>query len=160
MVWQQLRFIMMKKLLLFITLFSISGIAFSQLKDPVKWTYTATKKADKIYEITYTAVIEKPWHIYSQTTPKGGPVPTKFAYKTNPLVTVKGIPKETGSLISKHEEVFDVDVKYFDNKVTFTHTVNLKSAVKTNIAGTIEYMVCNDSQCLPPKKVSFDLTLQ
>ncbi|QEC65834.1 hypothetical protein FRZ67_00395 [Panacibacter ginsenosidivorans] len=150
----------MKKLLLFITLFSIAGAAFAQFKDPVKWTYTATKKSDKVYEITYTAVIEKPWHIYSQTTPKGGPVPTKFVYKTNPLITVTGIPKENGTLQSKHEEVFDVDVKYFDNKVTFTHTVNLKSAVKTNLTGNIEYMVCNDKECLPPKKVAFDLQLQ
>lgn len=150
----------MKKLLLLIILFSITGAGFAQFKDPVKWTYTATKKNDKVYELTYTAIIEKPWHIYSQTTPKGGPVPTKFVYKTNPLATITGIPQENGTLISKHEEVFDVDVKYFDNKVTFTHTVNLKSAVKTNITGTIEYMVCNESQCLPPKKVSFDLKLQ
>ncbi|MEP6844977.1 MAG: protein-disulfide reductase DsbD domain-containing protein [Panacibacter sp.] len=150
----------MKKLLLFITLFSITGAVSAQFKDPVKWTYSATKKAGKIYEIAYTAVIEKPWHIYSQTTPEGGPVATKFVYKKNPLITVAGIPKENGTLQKKHEEVFDVDVKYFDDKVTFTQTVNLKSAVKTTIAGTIEYMVCNDKECLPPKKVSFDLQLQ
>jgi len=136
------------------------GPAFTQFKDPVKWTWNATKKSDKVYEITYTAVIERPWHIYSQTTPKGGPVPTKFVYKTNPLITITGIPKENGKLQNKHEEVFDVDVKYFDNTVTFTQTVNLKSAVKTNITGNIEYMVCNDKECLPPKKVAFDLQLQ
>ena len=68
--------------------------------------------------------------------------------------------KENGKLQNKHEEVFDVDVKYFDNTVTFTQTVNLKSAVKTNITGNIEYMVCNDKECLPPKKVAFDLQLQ
>jgi len=87
-------------------------------------------------------------------------VPTKFVYKTNPLLTISGIPKENGALVKKHEEVFGVDVKYFDTKVVFTQTINLKSSVKTNIAGTIEYMVCNDSQCLPPKKISFDLQLQ
>jgi len=150
----------MKKILLLITLFSITGVSFAQLSDPVKWSYTATKKGDKVYEVTYTATIEKPWHIYSQTTPKGGPVPTKFVYKTNPLLTISGIPKENGALVKKHEEVFGVDVKYFDTKVVFTQTINLKSSVKTNIAGTIEYMVCNDSQCLPPKKISFDLQLQ
>lgn len=150
----------MKKILLLIVLIGVAGASFAQLADPVKWTYTATKKSNKVYEITYTAIIAKPWHIYSQTTPKGGPVPTKFVYKTNPLLTVTGIPKEEGALVKKHEDVFGVDVKYFDNKVVFTQTVILKSAVKTNISGTIEYMVCNDSQCLPPKKVSFDLQLQ
>jgi len=150
----------MKKIYLLLTLFCITATAFSQIKDPVQWSYTAAKKSDKLYELTFTATIEKPWHIYSQTTPKGGPVPTKFVYKTNPLVTVTGIPKEAGSLKSVHDEYFDVDVKYYDNKVVFTHTINLKNPVKTNISGTVEYMVCNDSQCLPPKKVPFDLKLQ
>jgi len=30
----------------------------------------------------------------------------------------------------------------------------------TIIRGNIEYMVCNDKECLPPKKVAFDLQLQ
>lgn len=151
---------MMKKLLLLITLFTIAGTGFAQFKDPVKWTFNAIKKSDKVYELTFTAVIEKPWHIYSQTTPKEGAVPTKFVYKANPLVKIIGTPKENGSMVSKHEEVFNADVKYFADKVTFTQTVNLKSAVKTNITGTIEYLVCNESQCLPPKKAAFDLKLQ
>lgn len=150
----------MKKLLLFVTLLSVSVISFGQFKEPVKWTFSAKKIADKVYEVTYTAVVEKPWHIYSQTTPKGGPVPTKFSFKTNPLLVVKGIPKETGNMQKKHEEVFGVDVQYYDNKVIFTQTVNVKSPIKTNVSGTIEYMVCNDTECLPPKKVSFDLPLQ
>ncbi len=150
----------MKKLVLLLTLVSATAFARAQFKDPVKWNFTSVKKSDKVYEVTFTATIEKPWHIYSQTTPKGGPVPTKIVYKSNPLATVKGIAKECGTLKNKHEDVFGVDVKYFENKVAFTQTVNLKSAVKTNIAGTIQFMVCNDSECLPPKKVSFDLKLQ
>jgi len=153
----------MKKILLFVLLTAITGTAFAQTapaKNPVSWAFSAVKKADKVYELTYTATIDKPWHIYSQTTPKGGPVPTKFEYKTNPLVVITGIPKETGDLKSIQNEYFDVDLKYFSNKVVFTQTVKLKSAVKTNLAGTVEYMICNDSQCLPPKKVPFDLNLQ
>ncbi len=150
----------MKKFTLFLALISTTFVAVAQLKDPVQWSFTSVKKSDKVYEITFTATIEKPWHIYSQSTPKGGPVPTKIVYKTNPLATITGTPKENGTLKTKHEEVFGVDVKYFDNKVSFVQNINLKSPVKTNIAGTVEYMVCNDSECLPPKKVSFDLKLQ
>lgn len=134
--------------------------AAAQFKDPVQWTYAATKKADKVYELSFTANVEKPWHIYSQNTPKGGPVPTKVTFKTNPLVKMSGGVKEVGSLKQVHDEYFDVDVKYFDGKVTFIQTVNLSAAAKTAVAGTIEYMVCNDKECLPPKKVSFDLKLQ
>ncbi len=150
----------MKKItIFFITLFSAVAV-MAQSNDPVQWNFAAVKKSDKVYELTFTATIAKPWHIYSQSTPKGGPVPTKITFKTNPLASVKGNAKETGTLKTKHEEVFGVDVKYFDTKVEFTQTVNLKSAVKTNIAGIVEFMVCNDTECLPPKKVPFDLKLQ
>ena len=132
----------------------------TQMKDPVQWNFSTIKKSGKVYEITYTATIEKPWHIYSQTTPKGGPVPTKIVYKTNPLAAITGTAKENGSLKDVHDEYFGVDVKYFADKVSFVQTVNLKSEVKTNITGTIEYMVCNDSQCHTQKKVSFDLKLE
>jgi len=150
----------MKRIILLLSLFFITVAGIAQLKDPVQWNFIAAKKSDKVYDVTFTAAITKPWHIYSQTTPAGGPVPTKIVFKTNPLITVSGKAKENGSLKNVHDQYFGVDVKYFDNKVEFVQTVNLKSNVKTNIAGTIEYMVCNDEECLPPKKVPFDLKLQ
>ncbi|HRH60808.1 MAG TPA: protein-disulfide reductase DsbD family protein, partial [Chitinophagaceae bacterium] len=110
--------------------------------------------------LTITATIDKPWHLYSQTTPDNGAQPTEFTFKTNPLLILTGIPKEVGKMVQKHEEVFNADVKYFEGTVQFVQTVKLKSAVKTNISGTVKYMICNDNMCLPPKKVSFDLKLQ
>jgi len=59
-----------------------------------------------------------------------------------------------------HDQYFNVDVKYFNNKVDFVQTVTLKADAKTSVSGTVEYMVCNDEECLPPKKVPFDLKLQ
>src|SRR4051812_36024123 len=150
----------MKKTALLIILFFTAVSGMGQLKDSFQWNFLAVKKADKIYEVTFTATIAKPWHIYSQLTPAGGPVATKIEYKTNPLMTVNGKAKENGSLKNVHDKYFGVDVKYFDDQVVFVQTVNLKSNVKTNISGTIEYMVCNDEECLPPKKVPFDLKLQ
>ncbi|HRI20473.1 MAG TPA: protein-disulfide reductase DsbD family protein [Panacibacter sp.] len=150
----------MKKLALLFILVCASIYTMAQFKDPVKWDFTSVKKSDKVYEITFTANIDKSWHIYSQNTPKGGPRPTKIVFKANPLATITGLAKETGTLKKKHEEVFGVDVNYYDSKVVFTQTVTLKSAVKTSVAGTVDFMVCNDSECLPPKKVSFDLELQ
>lgn len=150
----------MKRFVLLFTLFFITAAAMAQKSDPVQWNFTAVKKADKTYDVTFSATVSKPWHIYSQTTPKGGPVPTKITYKTNPLVVVNGTAKENGALKKLHDKFFGVDVKYFSDKVDFVQTVTLKANAKTNIAGTIEYMVCNDEECLPPKKVPFDLKLQ
>ncbi len=150
----------MKKAVLFSILISITGWAAAQMKNPVSWDFSATKKSDKVYEITATASMAGDWHIYSQTTPKGGPVPTKFTFKANPLIVMSGIPAEKGQLKNVHDPVFGVDVKYFGNKVAFVQTVQLKSKVKTQLTGEVEYMVCDDTQCLPPKKVPFEIKLQ
>ena len=52
-----------------------------------------------------------------------------------------------------------VPVVYFSNEVQFVKRITVKGNVKTNVAGTIEFMVCNDNKCLPPTKQSFDIKL-
>jgi thiol:disulfide interchange protein DsbD len=44
--------------------------------------------------------------------------------------------------------------------VTFLQNVTVKGNVKTNLAGTIEYMLCNEKECLPPRKNPFTVALQ
>ncbi|MEJ0105854.1 MAG: protein-disulfide reductase DsbD domain-containing protein, partial [Bacteroidota bacterium] len=125
----------------------------------VNWSFSTKKISDKEYEVRFTPSVETPWHIYSQASPEGGALPTKITFSKNPLIVLKGKVKEEGKLTSKYEEVFGVTVKYFEGKVDFVQTVQLKSKVKTNITGTIEFMACKEEQCLPPKTISFNVTL-
>ena len=129
-------------------------------QDPVKWSFSAKKVADKTYEIHMTATVESPWSIYSQQTPEGGPLPTRFSFSKNPLVSLVGNVKEIGTIKKKFEEVFEVDVLYYKDKVDFVQTVKLRNNIKTNINGTLEYMACDDEQCLPPMEVPFSVSLQ
>jgi hypothetical protein len=76
------------------------------------------------------------------------------------LLVISGEPKENGSLKTIHDNNFGVDVKYFGDKVEFVQTVQLKTAAKTSVSGTIDYMVCNDEKCLPPTKQPFEVKLQ
>lgn len=132
----------------------------AQTESPVKWTFAAKKKDAKTYEVVASAVLPKTWHIYSQTTPNGGPVATKIVFKTNPLLVINGTAKESGILKTTHDAVFGVDVKYYNDKVDFTQLVKLRTAATTNASGTVEYMICNDEKCLPPTKQAFDIKLQ
>src|ERR1700712_2046334 len=94
---------------------------------PYNWTYSAKKVSDNVYELHFHVDINNPWHTYSQFTPDGGPVPTKFVFANNPLYTLDGKVKENGKLIQKHEDSFGVDVKYFSEKVDFVQVVKLKT---------------------------------
>jgi thiol:disulfide interchange protein DsbD len=134
-------------------------LAFSQVKNPVKWAYSAKKISAGKYEVHMTANIEKGWHLYSQTTPEGGPVPTKFTFTKNPLVTMGGPVREVGKLETHFEKLFDVQVKQFSDKVDFVQVVTVKGNVKTNVSGKVEYMVCDDKQCLPPATQQFSISL-
>ncbi len=146
-------------LFVFILLLAPATI-IAQVKNPVKWTYSAKKLSTGKYELHMTAIVEKGWHIYSQNTPDGGPVPTAFTFTKNPLVTLSGPVKETGKLETHFEKLFDVEVKQYSDKVDFVQTVTVKGNVKTNVAGKVEYMLCNDKECLPPKEVNFSIALQ
>ncbi len=150
----------MKKVIAAIATIFIISVLHAQVQDPVKWNYSATKKSDKEYTVTIDATLPGAWHIYSINTPPDGPVPTSISFKKNPLVTLDGTVKENGKLKSEHDEIFGVDVKYYADKVEFVQNVKLKSAVKTNVTGTIKYMVCNDKMCLPPKTIPFNIQLQ
>ncbi|MEO8172414.1 MAG: protein-disulfide reductase DsbD domain-containing protein [Sediminibacterium sp.] len=126
----------------------------------VQWNYSAKKIDDKTYELHLTASVQSPWHLYSQFTPEGGPLPSVIEFSKNPLISFEGAVKEEGRLVQKREEVFGIDVKYFEGRVDFVQKIKLKAKVKTNISGTVKYMVCNDRECLPPKTVSFQLELK
>ena len=149
----------MKKIIYTLLFTTIAGIATAQIKDPVSWTFEAKKKSADTYEVVLSASIQGKWHIYSQKTGKGGPIPTKVNFKANPLLNITGEVKEIGKIEKVYDEIFQTDVLYLSNKVQYVQTVKLKGKAKTNITGTIDYMVCDDSQCLPPAKKTFDIKL-
>lgn len=149
---------MKKYFLLTLAIIGLAAGAWAQEK-PVNWSFTAKKIADKTYEVHITANITGNWHIYSQNVGVDGPLPTSFTFVKNPLVTIDGTPKEQGKLIKKKEEAWDGVVNYYEKTVNFVQTVKVKGAAKTNVAGKVEFMVCNDEKCLPPVEVEFSVAI-
>ena len=148
----------MKKLIWLIAI--ICTVSFVSAQNPVTWNFSAKKVDGKIFEIHLSASIDEDWHIYSQSTPAGGPVPTSVSFAKNPLLVFDGNVKEVGNMEKHFEKLFGVQVFQFSNKVDFVQTVKLKANAKTNVSGTVEFMVCNDEMCLPPKKVPFSIALK
>lgn len=149
----------MKKIFFFITACVLFQFANAQIQDPVSWIFEAKKKTADTYEVIITANVPKPWHMYSQYMPSGGPVPTKVVFNTNPLVKKVGLTKEAGKLEKVNDKIFGMEVLFFSGKVVYTQQVKVKSGIKTNIAGYVNFMVCDDEQCLPPSKKQFDIKL-
>ena len=144
---------------LFLSLLIVFAVSAQGRLMPYKWSYGAKKIAGNTYELHFMVDVNNPWHTYSQFTPDGGPIPTHFTFTKNPLYTLEGKVKEDGKLLKKHEAVFGVDVKYFNGRVDFVQLVKLKENAKTNFSGEVEFMVCNDQQCLPPATEKFSIPL-
>jgi thiol:disulfide interchange protein DsbD len=149
----------MKRIVLFALMAIAGGVVMAQSSKEVKWSYTAKKIADKIYEVHLTASIDGDYHLYAQDAGGEGPIPTTFTFTRNPLFTLDGKIKENGKLIKKFESAWNHDVKYYEKTVDFVQVVKLKSNVKTNLAGKVEFMVCNEHQCLPPADVDIKVNI-
>jgi hypothetical protein len=149
----------MNRIVLVVSALLVSLISSAQ-SDVVQWKFESKKIADKKYEVKLIATMKDAWHIYSTTTPDGGPLPTTISFSKNPLTVIDGKIKEVGKMESHFEKVFDIDTRYFNNKVEFVQVVSVKGNAKTNLAGTVEYMACTDRECLPPRSVPFSIALK
>lgn len=149
----------MKKYLSVLILFFTISSAFAQIDNPVQWTWTAKKIADKTYELHMTANINGKWHIYAQEAGEG-PEPTAFSFTNNPLVKLDGKVKEIGKLEKSYDPNFKSTLKFYGEKVDFVQKVKLKSSVATVVKGTVIYMVCDDKKCLPPKEIPFSIKVE
>jgi hypothetical protein len=147
----------MKTVLFILSCMAMVNDALCQL-NPVNWSYEARKKTTNTYDVIITADIAHPWHLYSQHNGKG-PASTSFVFKTNPLIEKIGRVNEEGKL-EKNSDKSLGEILSYSGKVQFVQTVKVKGNISTNVSGTIQYLVCDDSHCLPTQKKSFDLKLQ
>lgn len=128
----------------------LSCSMFGQMYHPVKWSTSFEKVSEKEYILKAEATILSGWHLYGQYIEEGGPSRTIFTFK-NPEKSFELIDKTTEE--QGHEvvdKIFDMKIKYFEDKALFTQRIKFTSNVITNISAEVEFMVCDDTNCLPP----------
>ncbi|MCX6316543.1 MAG: protein-disulfide reductase DsbD family protein [Bacteroidetes bacterium] len=151
---------MLKKLILLLLIVPATLMAKAQL-NPVTWTFTAVKIADKTYEIHMKATIQNTWHLYSQTQPADAIAsPTIFTINANPLFTKEGKIKEVGKMEKMKDATLGVSANQYSQTVDFVQLIKLKANVKTNFTGSVEFQTCDDKKCLPPKIVNFNVQIK
>lgn len=134
------------------------GIQATGSATAVNWVFSSKKITGNTYEVKMIASINGKYHIYAQNPGVEGPVATTISFTKNPVVTLDGKIKETGKMIQKHEAAWDGKVNFFEKTVEYTQLVKVKSP-KTTLLGNIEFMVCDDKECLPPATVPFSIKI-
>jgi len=150
----------MKKISTTILFLLIGFVSFSQVYEPVKWVASVEKIAESEFSLIATATIDDGWHLYSQKIPDGGPIPTKFSFasKVNEFQLIDKTVEGKGH--EEFDKVFEMDIKYFEKKAVFKQKIRVLKTGIISINGTVEFMVCNDTKCLPPTEVDISFTVE
>jgi len=146
----------MKKLFS-VLLLLLTTISFAQIQDPVKWESQIEKSSDSEYIITLIGSIEENWHMYSQHTPMGGPLPTEFIYENAEGNYEFDEKAEESEYIVQYNDVFEVDEYYFADEVTFKQKITVTNPEVKNIQLTLFYQACVDVCINQEKYFVFDL---
>ena len=132
--------------------------AKAQILKPVHWSYGAKKISAGEAVVFITATIDDDWHVYSQFVKEGGPVKTTITFKTSPEYMTEGATIEPKPIV-RMEKVFNMNVGFFEHSVIFQQKIKLKAS-QTVVQGTLEYMTCDDHQCLPPENIDFSIPVK
>lgn len=149
----------MRKIILALLLLATTIVCNAQIQNPAKWTFSSRSTGVGEAQLVITATIDDGWHLYSQFIADGGPVPTSFKFDKSADYELVGKVKETSPVIKAFEKVFNMDIAYFEKRAVFVQKIKLKKPSVT-VKGTVEFMLCNDSQCLPPDDHEFSIAVK
>ena len=147
----------MKKSLILTVLLILSTAIWAQINNPITWQFSDKQLSETSYELTFTANIQEGWHLYSTSIAEGGPIKTSFTFEENDQYTLVDGIQSLSKEIRKYDEMFEMEIGYYEKTATFTQKIELKSA--TSIKGIVEFMSCDESSCTPPQEVDFEFTI-
>ena len=152
------------RLIVFITTIFFSIPLFAQ--NPIKWDISSSPVEEEIYELVIKAELEKKWHLYSQFLeknegydPLNSPFSTYITYELGSNFDTIGNTKEIG-VETHYDPVWESEISFFSDKATFTQLIKLKNKDSSLLNGNINFMICNETQCLPPEDYSFSIDLK
>ena len=126
-------------------------------QDPVQWTL-APDGASSVAPggsvlLRLTATLEPGWHLYSPTTPAGGPISTTLALAFSPAIAAVRIyePKPE----RRFDPNFQLDTETYTKEAVFLVAVELAKDAPSGalqLTAQVRYQACNDRECLPPKR--------
>lgn len=144
--------------------FALSALAvlfcspsFAAREDPVQWTLAPARAqtqilpGDKPY-FELKAAIQPGWHLYSPTTPSGGPIITTIRLDSNPAVATYAVYRPHP--VRKLDPNFQIDTETYAGEAVFliqAHTAKTASG-DTSLQASVRYQACTDVKCLPPVK--------
>lgn len=150
----------MKHLLTFLMFSVLTATSLNaQIFEPVKWSTSVEKVSETEFYLVANAIIDSGWHLYSQNVPENGPIPTAFTFKENENYELLGQVEE-GKGHTVNDPVFNMVITFFENNAEFRQRIKILNKELSLVKGEVEFMVCDDTKCLPPTYIDLDFNLK
>lgn len=143
----------MKKTISMALLLLIAIFANAQMATPVKSSSQLKMGKGAEAEMLFTLTIEPNWHVYSTNLGSGGPTEAALKFDKKDGIELVGGLKAVGKEISNFDQMFGMNLRYFENHVTFVQKIKFTKPEYT-IDAFLEYGACSDKMCLPPSEVA------
>ena len=144
----------MKRVSVFILLMLAFCATYAQMMEPVKVEASLEKVAEDKVELVFLMKIDEGWHVYGTEKLENGPTATSVSIERLQGAELVGALKYIGEPVRKFDEVFEMDVEYFEKGVEFRQEIKLTEEDYC-IEGYLEYSACNNQSCMPPMKSEF-----
>ena len=124
-------------------------------EDPVRWTLAPAPNASRIAPgsdavLILQASIAPGWHLYSPTTPPGGPNPTLIQLVSNPAISAYKLYEPAP--VRKLDPNFNLPTETYSAQAVFL--IKVKTAASASglvpVSASVRYQACSDVKCLPP----------
>ena len=151
-----------RRWVLFASMTFCASACCGQRFDPVHWSLGSdvqrVRPGDPI-ALQLTATIQPGRHLYSLTTPDGGPIPT--------TAVIEGGTLQSAALYEpaperRFDPSFNLDTEIFSGQVILLVSgtvVPIQTQGGLDLIADLRYQACNDRLCLPPKKKTVSLNL-
>ena len=148
---------MKNRFILLIAAIALSVASFSQIFEPIKWSYELKNTGKNSATIVMKASIDKGWHLYGMTIPKDGPRPTTFVFEELVNAKLEGGVSSKSKLLEVYDPNFDMKLNWYKDAAIFEQKISFDDFSNVRIKGYVEFMACDDQSCLPPNQDYFDL---
>ena len=143
----------MKKIFSSLLLLTVVLTMQAQMADPIHFTTKLHPLKGAEAELLFTATIDAGWHVYSTSLGSDGPISATFhSVKMEGAEAVGGL-KTRGKEIKKFDDMFGMELRYFEQAVTFVQKIKF-TREDYDIDCYVEYGACNDQMCLPPSEAT------
>ena len=151
----------MKKIFILLFCFIlICSTTFAQIFEPVKWTFELKNASETTGQIIVKATIDEGWHVYGLNIPKDGPRATSIIFNKLENAQKVGELIATSKLEKQFDVNFNMELNWYSENAVFIQKIKYSDASKVKINGVVEFMACNDKNCLAPTKKQFSLAFR